>query len=171
MVIAYWQNCKNRITHSFFGHSKLSSLAQPLHGLWHATCLPKAFNDAVHCSGVGKGTTWLCFAVFFPVKQLQAYEKDSFCQFSLPIRTGGCTASSKRYKMLCIQGGKKGRKRILWEWTEGQKQLRFCQQHTAAPGPHYWRYKWMQIQTGESRFTGVPAVVWAEQDLTHLWLV
>lgn len=83
----------------------------------------KAFNDALHRSEVAESTTWLCLAVFFPVHQPQAYEKEIFSQFSLPIRTGGCTASSKRYKKPCTQGGEKGINKILQGHTQGQEQL------------------------------------------------
>lgn len=80
---------------------------------------PKAFNDALHCSEVAESTTWLYLAVFFPVH----CEKEIFSQFSLPIRTGGCTASSKRYKKPCTQGGEKGINKILRGHTQGQEQL------------------------------------------------
>lgn len=61
--------------HVFFSHSKLPGLAQPLRGLWHATCLTKASDAALHCPGVVKGTICLCFVVFFPVSHPQASEK------------------------------------------------------------------------------------------------
>lgn len=109
----------------FFRHSKLAGAAQPLRGLWHATRLMKARDAALRCSGVVKGTIWSHFAVFFPVSQPQAYEKRVFCQFSLPVRTGGCTASSKQCKTPRSRGSTKGINTIMWGQTQGQKQPRW----------------------------------------------
>lgn len=125
MKIVCQQNGKKMIIHVFFSHSKLPVPAQPLHGLRHATCLTKACDALLHCSGMMKGTIWPCSAVFFPVGPPQAYEKQIFCQFSLPIRTGGCTASSKRCKKPHSQGSMKGINKIMWRQTQGQKQPRW----------------------------------------------
>lgn len=115
---------KKMIIHIFLSHSKLPRLAQPLCGLRYDTCLTKAC-DALCCSGVVKGTIWLCFAVFLPVSQPQAYEKQILCWFSLPIRTGGCTASSKRCKKPHRQGSTKGINKIMQGQIQKQKQPRW----------------------------------------------
>ena len=128
MIIAYQQNGKKMIVHVFSSHSKLPRLAQPLRQLWQATCLTKACDAVLHCSGVVKGTIWSCFAVFFPASQPQAYGKQIFCQFCLPIRTGGCTASSKRCKKPHSQASTKCLywiNTIMWGQTQGQKQPRW----------------------------------------------
>lgn len=109
-----------KITRVVFSHLELAGPA----GLWHATCLTTAREAAVRCSGVVKGTLWSRFAVFFPVSQPQAYEKQILRQLSLPRRTGGCTASSKRCKKPHSRGTTKEINKITWGQTQGQQQPR-----------------------------------------------